>query len=244
MSNLLFRLDKKLLDIVVQIGGLASQMGFKAYLVGGPVRDLLLNAPHIDLDITVEGSGIRLAEKFAALHRGSKLVRYLAFKTATVQLSYGRMIDFATARKETYVRPGAFPKVTPSDIRDDLFRRDFTINAIAIAIHPDTWSQEVDPFGGRKDLCSKKIRVLHEKSFYDDPTRILRAARFAARLHFTIERGTFKLIKEAIGHRALETIKPQRYKKEFDKIVKQEASGAAMAYLRSWNALKTLNPKI
>ncbi|MBI3602265.1 MAG: CCA tRNA nucleotidyltransferase [Candidatus Omnitrophica bacterium] len=244
MSDLLSRLDRKLLKIVADSGRLADQLGFRAYLVGGPVRDLLLRRSNADLDIVVEGSGIRLAENFAAKHRGAKLVRYPAFKTATVHLPAGRQVDFATARKETYARGGAFPKVESSDIDDDLLRRDFTVNAMAIAINPASWGQVVDPFGGRKDLRSKKIRVLHEKSFIDDPTRILRAARFKTRLGFIIERGTMKLLKAAVAAKALDTIKPQRYLKECNKILKEEKSRLAIQCLQSWNAWKPrLSPR-
>ncbi len=223
---------------VRQVGQLAQAHGMKAYLVGGPVRDLLLRRPNVDLDLVVEGSGIRLAEAFAAQHRGARLVRYPAFKTATVHLPGRRLVDFATARKETYVRPGAFPKVVPSDIRNDLFRRDFTVNAMAVAVNPETWGKLVDPFDGLADLRSKKIRVLHKKSFIDDPTRILRAARFKTRLGFTIEHKTLKLLKAAVQAKALDTIKPQRYSKEFNKILKEEKPQLAIKCLKSWHAWK------
>ena len=223
--------------IVRQVGQLAQVHGMKAYLVGGPVRDLLLRRPNVDLDLVVEGSGIRLAEAFAAQHRGARLVRYPAFKTATVHLHGRRLVDFTTARKETYARGGAFPKVIPSDIKDDLFRRDFTINALAVAVNPDAWGKLVDPFGGLADLRSKKIRVLHEKSFIDDPTRILRAARFKTRLGFTVERKTLKLLKAAVSAKALDTIKPQRYLKELNKILKEKRSRLAIQCLKSWKGV-------
>ena len=141
-----------------------------------------------------------------------------------MQLPDGRLVDFATARKETYARGGAFPAVKPSGIKDDLFRRDFTINAMAIAINPETWGKLIDPFEGQADLSSRRIRVLHEKSFLDDPTRILRAARFKARLGFSMEAKTLKLLKSAIKIKVLDTIKPQRYLKDFNKILKEPKS--------------------
>jgi len=236
MKDLLLKLDKQLLKIVSDSGRLASQLGFQAYLVGGPVRDLILKHPKVDLDITVEGNGIHLAEKFSALQRGSKLVRYPAFKTATVRLSDGSMVDFATARKETYSKGGAFPKVVPSHMTDDLFRRDFTINALAIAINPESWGKILDPFGGVPDVRAQRLRVLHEKSFLDDPTRILRLARFKARLGFKVERKTLTILKEAVKAGALDTIKPQRYKKEFDKILKEQKHQDAIQCLKRWNA--------
>jgi tRNA nucleotidyltransferase (CCA-adding enzyme) len=234
MKNLLSRLIPKSLALVRSIGVLAQEQGVVAYLVGGPVRDLMLKQPNVDLDITVEGNGTRLAEKFAALHHGVQVTRYPAFKTATVHLPDGQLIDFATARKESYVRGGAFPAVKSSGIKDDLLRRDFTINAMAIAINPDAWGKLMDPFGGQADLFSQRLRVLHEKSFLDDPTRILRAARFKARLGFRMEATTLKLLKYAVKIKVLETIKPQRYLKDFNKILKEVKSKEAIKYLESW----------
>src|SRR5436309_3199519 len=130
--NLLFGLKPQALELVRFIGVLAQKRGVAAYLVGGPVRDLALNMDNIDLDITVEGNGIRLAEVFAKTQPGAVLTIYPAFGTATVRLEDGRLVDFATARRETYSRGGALPKVRPSSLKDDLFRRDFTVNAMAI----------------------------------------------------------------------------------------------------------------
>jgi tRNA nucleotidyltransferase (CCA-adding enzyme) len=237
-SNLLSGLNPGSSALVRSIGVLAQSQGAAAYLVGGPVRDLMLKLPNIDLDITVEGSGIRLAEKFAGRHHGALVTRYPAFKTATVQLPDGRLVDFATARKEIYARRGAYPKVEPSGIKDDLLRRDFTINAMAIAINPDTWGRLIDPFGGHADLLSRSLRVLHEKSFLDDPTRILRAARFKARLGLKVEAKTLKLLRSAVEIKVLDTIKPQRYLKDFNKILKEPRSQEAVKFLKAWNAYK------
>lgn len=239
MKNLLSRLNPKSLALVRSIGLLAQEQGMAAYLVGGSVRDLMLKSSNIDLDITVEGNAMRLAAIFAAGYKHAILIRYPAFKTAAVHLKdYNRLIDFATARKETYVRGGAFPAVKPSSIKDDLYRRDFTINAMAIAINPGAWGRLIDPFGGRADLRLKRLRVLHEKSFLDDPTRILRLARFKARLGFKMEAKTLKLLKSAIKIKVLDTIKPQRYFKDFNKILKEPNSKEAIKYLRSWNAYR------
>ena len=238
MHGLLSKLDKKTLKIVCDAGQLAAGLGFRAYLVGGPMRDLILGRPNLDLDITVEGSGIRLAEIFADLYQTDKITRYPAFKTATVELSKTVVVDLATARKETYSRGGVFPKVMPSDIKDDLFRRDFTINAMAVSINPENWGQMVDPFEGLADLKARRIRILHAKSFVDDPTRILRAARFKARLGFSIESKTLQGLKKAVSAGALDTIKPQRYAKEFDKILKEKKSKEAIQCLKEWGAYR------
>jgi tRNA nucleotidyltransferase (CCA-adding enzyme) len=120
MKSLLSHLKPEDLSIITQIGQLADQLGFHAYLVGGPVRDLALKSPNTDLDITVEGNAFLLAESFAKLHEKAKIIKYPAFKTATVSLASRFLVDFATARKESYAKPGAYPKVVPSTIKDDL----------------------------------------------------------------------------------------------------------------------------
>lgn len=238
MKFLLSRLNPKSLALVRSIGELAGDQGMSAYLVGGPVRDLMLKIPTVDLDITVEGNGMRLADISAKMHQGALVTRYPAFKTATVRLPDGAMIDFATARKEIYTRGGAFPMVEASNIKEDLIRRDFTINAMAVSINPDFWGQLIDPFKGRADLVSRRLRILHDKSFLDDPTRILRAARFIARLGLKLEAKTQKLLKEAVKMKVLDTIKPQRYLKDFEKLEKEPNFKKAMGCLKDWDAYK------
>ncbi len=236
MKNLLHHLKPDLKDIVHLIGEIAQQKGMKAYLVGGPVRDLFLGMDTIDLDIAIEGNAIELADAFAAKFLG-KVTRYPAFKTATVY-NPGAIVDFATARKETYSKGGAYPAVSPSNIQDDLLRRDFTINAMAIGLNPKFFGKLVDPFKGQADLKAKKIRILHDQSFVDDPTRILRAARFMARLNFKMEAKTLKTLKSALKIKVLDTIKPQRYLKDFNKILKEPNSLMAIKILRNWKAEK------
>jgi tRNA nucleotidyltransferase (CCA-adding enzyme) len=236
--NILEKLDPQSRSLITSIGQLAQRLKMKAYLVGGPVRDLLLGHPGIDLDIVVEGNAMRLADEFSEKTLNSMVVKYPAFKTATVSLADGRMIDFASARKEKYARPGAFPAVVSATLKEDLARRDFTINAIAIAINPLEWGAMIDPFKGAADLKAKKIRVLHAKSFNDDPTRILRAVRFKERFGFKIELGTLQLLKEAIKDSVFDTIKPQRYAKEYNKILKEPNPDAGLKCLKSWRILK------
>ena len=239
MNNYLSRLKPKALAIVREIGCLAKKQRMTAYLVGGPVRDLMLGVAAIDLDIVVEGNGIRLAQVWAKQHPGAQLTRYPAFKTATVSLADGVVVDFATARKESYAHPGAYPAVEPSSINEDLFRRDFTVNAMAIAIGPEHWGKLVDPFGGRLDLLKKRLRVLHAKSFEDDATRILRAARFKARFNFHLEAKTLQWLNAAVKIKVLDTIKPQRYLKDFNKILKEVHSTEAVECLKQWEAYKS-----
>jgi tRNA nucleotidyltransferase (CCA-adding enzyme) len=238
LKNSLSRLNPEILGLVRSIGELAQGLRMKAYLVGGPVRDLVLTCSNVDLDIAVEGQGMRLADSFAKLHQGADIRHYPAFKTATVFLPGGRAVDFATSRRETYSRGGAFPAVIPAGIKEDLARRDFTINAMAISINPPTWGRIIDPFNGRADLKAKRLRILHGKSFTDDPTRILRAARFKARLGFKVEAKTLSALKSAVKMKVLDTIKPQRYLKEFNKILKEVKSKEAIKCLKAWGAYR------
>ncbi len=234
--DILSRLDDGALDLARAAGMLAEARKEKAYVVGGPVRDLVLKTPVLDLDIVLEGRAMEAAKQFAAVHKG-KVVCYHGFGTATVALSGGRMVDFVTARKETYPKPGAFPVVKPSVMKDDLFRRDFTVNAMAVSINPKTWGTMVDLYGGMADLKEKKIRVLHDKSFIDDPTRILRAARFAGRFGFSIERHTLGLLNTAVKGGAMDTVKGQRFAKEMAKINKEKNKDEIVERLVLWGAL-------
>jgi tRNA nucleotidyltransferase (CCA-adding enzyme) len=163
--------------------------GLPAYLVGGAVRDLLLGGERTDVDVVVEGDPLAVA---AAL--GGELRAHERFGTATVSAD-GLEIDLATARRESYPRPGALPDVEPATLAEDLARRDFTINAMAVPLHREP--ALIDPHGGLKDLRAGVLRVLHDRSFVDDPTRALRAARYAARLGFGLDEETAELLRAA-----------------------------------------------
>ena len=169
-----------------------------AYLVGGFVRDLILGVKNFDLDITVKGNGLLFANILARRLK-SELTIHERFGTATLILKNGTKIDIATTRKERYPSCAALPVVTSGSLNEDLFRRDFTINALALRITCGQEQQLVDPFGGKDDLDSKRIRILHGLSFQDDPTRILRAIRFEQRYNFKIEHKTLKLLKQAVS---------------------------------------------
>jgi len=160
------------------------------YLVGGAVRDLLLRRPRADVDLVVVGGAAALARKL-----GADPIEHERFATAKATLD-GHEVDIATARSESYAHPGALPDVEPAaDIETDLGRRDFTINAIALPLQGE--AEPIDPFGGREDLEAGLLRVLHERSFEDDPTRALRAARYAARFGFELEPHTAELLRAA-----------------------------------------------
>ena len=170
--------DTPLTALLGQVQRLADEAGVPAYLVGGLVRDQLLGLPLKDLDISVVGDAVALAARLSD-EVGGRLTVHRRFGTATVD-AQDATIDLVTARRETYHRPGSLPDVQPGGITDDLARRDFTVNAMAVPLSGNL-GQLVDPHGGQDDLRARAIRVLHQRSFSDDPTRIVRAARYAGR---------------------------------------------------------------
>lgn len=184
-------IDSDLLSLYREIGAVAAEIDMTAYLVGGCVRDLILDRPNFDLDFVVEGSACKLANALAAKYpqKYKILVEHSRFDTATltVSLTTEREIDIATARTEYYEYPAALPTVEPSSLEQDLCRRDFTINALALCLHPHNFGKLVDYFNGLIDLQNGVVRILHAFSFIEDPTRIVRAARFAARLNFDMD---------------------------------------------------------
>ena len=183
-----------LLQVAAQV---AEEMGLSVYAVGGFVRDLLLGVKNEDIDLTVEGEGIAFARHLAAT-LGGTCERPSAFGTAVVVAPDGHKVDVATARSETYKHPAALPTVRPGTIRDDLFRRDFTINTLAFALHGPQAYALLDWYGGYADLSEGIIRVLHNRSFRDDPTRIFRAIRLAQRFGIILHPHTLRLLHRAV----------------------------------------------
>ncbi|MDD5583527.1 MAG: hypothetical protein PHV55_00525 [Candidatus Omnitrophica bacterium] len=205
--------------ILAQLSALAQSRGFRIYIVGGVVRDLLLRKNIFDLDCVVEGDAIALATSFAHDVR-KEFKKHHAFGTATVY--YDRhTIDFATARRETYSSWGVLPRVFPANLEEDLLRRDFTINAMAISLNKNDYGTLIDYYGGLADLRKGVIRVLHDKSFLDDPTRLLRAVRFCKRFSFAIEKNTALWAHEAVRKDALSFVHPHRLRDELILILKE-----------------------
>lgn len=203
-------------------------MDTAAYLVGGPVRDLLLGRPAPDLDVAVEGPVTRITEALAK-HLCARLQKTTEFMTSTLVLEDGIELDIARTRTETYPEPGALPVVAPATLTDDLGRRDFTVNAMAMSLQPQRFGELIDPFGGRQDLEDAQLRVLHDRSFIDDPTRMLRAARFMLRLDFVLESETEKLLRTAVRGRLLAALSGARLRNELDCIFREApARGLAM----------------
>jgi tRNA nucleotidyltransferase (CCA-adding enzyme) len=210
------------LDAVHDVAG-----GKPVYLVGGAVRDLLLDRGRADIDLVVEGDATALASRL-----GGEVVEHERFATAKAYLGEHE-VDIATARAETYPRPGALPEVEPTaGIAADLARRDFTINAMAIPLRRDP--ELIDPHRGREDLESGLLRILHASSFEDDPTRALRAARYAARFGFELEPDTADLLSEA----DLGTVSADRREAELLRLAGETEAARGFALLAEWGMLK------
>ncbi|MCM8780059.1 MAG: hypothetical protein NC914_02795 [Candidatus Omnitrophica bacterium] len=243
MEEYLKRLPPELKEVISCSQKVSERLGFRAYLVGGFVRDLILGVPNLDMDIVIEGDGLKFAEELCAI-LNAKLTRHRRFGTATITAPGNFKIDVATARKETYAHPAALPNVTAGDIQDDLLRRDFTINAMAISISSSDFGKFVDFFGGKSDLMHGHIRVMHDLSFIDDPTRILRAIRFEQRYHLKIETHTYKLLKSALERNMLEAVDKQRIRDELILMLKENEP---IRYIKRANkllGLSFISPKI
>lgn len=220
MKKYLDNLPKEIQDLIYLASDSAYSNNMSVYLVGGFVRDLILGVKNFDLDIVVEGDGIKFAEVLSGkLNVG--LIRHRRFGTATVILKKHLKVDIATARQEYYPEAAHLPEVTCGVLKDDLLRRDFTINAMAISINRQDFGRFIDCFCGRQDLANKEIRVLHNLSFIDDPTRILRAIRFEQRYNFKIEPKTLKLLREANRLKMLERVSRERLRDELILILKE-----------------------
>jgi tRNA nucleotidyltransferase (CCA-adding enzyme) len=233
-------LPRQILELVTGISQEADRLGQRTYLVGGVVRDLFLGYPNFDLDLVIEGDAIRLAQQIAKT-RAIKLVAHPRFGTA--KLSCGDFtLDMATARREIYARPGALPTVTPGILNDDLFRRDFSINAMAISLAPNNYGELIDPYQGNSDLEHGSIRVLHSKSFRDDATRILRAIRYEQRLGFKLETQTDQLLKRDIP--MLRTISADRIRHELELVLREKYPEHAIKRLDEQGVLQEINPSL
>jgi len=199
--------QRRAIEIVREV---AIAKGVHPYLVGGPVRDMLLDRGAFDIDLTIEQDSSTLARALAKRLNGrvKSFPQFLTYKVIADDLPE---IDIATARKERYRKPGALPTVSEGKLRDDLLRRDFTVNAIAFDLLE---ARLVDPSGGERDVRDRVIRILHDESFADDPTRIFRAIRLAVRLQFTIEPGTAQRMRDAIERGALGTVARERIWRE------------------------------
>jgi tRNA nucleotidyltransferase/poly(A) polymerase len=178
-----------------------------------------------------------------AAGQGARVVSHPSFLTCTLHFPDGTGLDVATARRERYARPGALPAVQPATLRDDFVRRDFTVNAMALWVTPSRWGEVEDPLGGRADLDRGEIRVLHEKSFLDDPTRLYRAARYAGRYGWKIRPATLDLIQKAVGAKAPESVSPARRGHELAHLLGEKDPRPALDLLWEWGLWKFWEPR-
>ena len=229
---------REALDALTRAARAAS---LSLYAVGGSVRDLLLERPTLDLDLTLVGDAPALARDVAAGLVDVRCTVHPAFRTATLK-GAGFRIDVASARAETYERPGALPTVRPGSLRDDLRRRDFTANAIALALSGDLTGGLIDPFNGKADLEAGLLRVLHEASFRDDATRILRGVRYEARLGFRFEPQTLRWLRRDV--RYLETISGARIREELVRIHNEPDPWRVLQRLDRLGALSAIHPRL
>ena len=217
-------------------------MGTALFLVGGSVRDMLLGVPVKDVDLVVEGDAAGLALRVAK-EMGGDVPVLSQFGTAMVKLGDLRL-DLATARQESYARPGALPKVSPSTIQADLERRDFSINAMAIDLSPPQSGHLLDPRNGRDDLALGLIRVLHPRSFTDDPTRILRAIRYEQRLGFRLEEETHRLLMEATASGMLDALSGDRLRRELRLMFEERAPYLPLSRCGGMGVLSAIHPPL
>jgi tRNA nucleotidyltransferase (CCA-adding enzyme) len=243
-NNLSSQLNKSLPPPVLALAKIAGQdadkLGQQLYIVGGVVRDLFLGRPNFDFDLVVEGDAIALANKLA---RDSQAKLTVHSRFGTAKLKYPDfVIDLATARKETYSRPGALPEITPGSLKDDLIRRDFSINAMALHLNPQQLGQLIDLYHGQEDLKNRLVRVLHDKSFVDDATRILRALRYEQRLDFKLETETEKLLCRNVN--MLDTISSDRLRHELELILKEDRPELVLRRCGELGVLSRLQPSL
>jgi tRNA nucleotidyltransferase (CCA-adding enzyme) len=243
MRQLLDTLKPEVRTLISTAQRLAGEKRLRAYLVGGFVRDLFLGVSNLDLDIMVEGDGIEYADALSA-RLNARCIHHKRFGTATLVTEGHLKIDIASSRKETYPEPASLPEVKPGSILDDLARRDFSINAMAVSVNSDDFGMLIDVYGGCRDLKKKRISVLHENSFVDDPTRILRAIRFEQRLAFSISSKTLRYLSVASRKRMLQKLNLQRVRDEIMLMLQEKNPVAQMQRLGGLYGFSFLHPRI
>jgi tRNA nucleotidyltransferase (CCA-adding enzyme) len=237
------RFPESLYNLLMEFGGVGDELGYSVFAVGGFVRDLLLRVENFDVDIVAEGDGIRLAEEFEKKFP-CRIRTHKKFGTAIILLPDGLKVDVATARWEFYDSPAALPTVERASIKTDLYRRDFTINTLAIQLNPKAFGELIDFFGGVKDVKEKVIRVLHNLSFVEDPTRVFRAIRFEQRFGFQIGKHTQNLMKNAVKVGFLERLSGGRVLSEIILILQEEDPLPALKRMRDFNLFHLVHPSL
>ena len=240
LKALQYRSRPDLWALITRLADLATDRASPLYIVGGRVRDLLLDRPAADLDLVVEGDALELVRALA-IDQGGEAVVHPRFGTATYRAG-NLVFDLATARTETYSRPGVLPDVRPGPIEEDLARRDFTVNAMALRLSPPDAGTLLDRFGSRQDVEDGLIRVLHDGSFVDDPTRIMRAIRYEQRLGFRIESSTLALLTRALH--LLPSVGVDRLRRELDLFLLEPAPELPLLRAHNLGIIHTIDPAL
>lgn len=240
---LLQKLPARVVGLLREIGQLGDERGCQVYVVGGVVRDLLLGHVTLDLDLAVEGDGIAFARAVSDRYR-TGLAVFERFATARLVFPDGLKMDIATTRRESYAQPAFLPTVQPASIEEDLYRRDFTINAIAMQLNPGQFGRVLDAYGGQRDLRARTIRVLHTDSFQDDPTRIFRAIRFEQRFGFRLERNTLRLLAQAASTNLIQQLSGPRLQNEILLLFAEQDPVRAIARLAQLKLLRFLHRRL
>ena len=244
VGNILYqRLDPHTKYLLETVGRIGTELGFNLYVVGGFVRDLLLNRQIEDIDIVVEGDGIEFARVYAK-QQGCRINTHKKFGTAVIIYPDNFKIDVASARLEYYQTPAALPIVEKSSIKMDLARRDFTINTLAISLNPDNFGTMIDYFGANRDLKDKTIRMIHNLSFVEDPTRIFRAIKFSNRFGFKIGKVTSNLIKNAILVDCFKNLSGLRVLSELKQIFQEENPIPAIRTMAEYGLEKVIHQNL
>jgi len=236
-------LQPEIYNLLVEFGKTGDELGLNVYAVGGFVRDMMIGEKNLDIDITVEGDGIKFAEQFAKKY-GARVKSHEKFGTAVILFSDKKKIDVASTRLEYYDSPGVLPTVERSSLKMDMYRRDFSINTLAISLIGKEFGKLVDYFGGRRDLKEKSIKVLHNLSFVEDPTRVFRAVRFEQRLGFNIAAQTEDLIKSAVKMDFFEKLKGKRLLSELIHIFQETNFVNSIERMGELGLLKFIHPSI
>ena len=237
------RLPDRIIALFKDFGDVADVLGYNAFLVGGIVRDVLLRRENLDADIVIEGDGVKFAQEFAR-HREVRVRSHRKFGTAVLIFPDKFKVDVATARIEYYESPAASPVVEMSSLKMDLFRRDFTINTLAIKLNKSDYGALLDYFGAQKDIKEKVIRVLHNLSFVEDPTRVLRAIRFEQRFGFKIGKLTLALMKNAVGLDCFKELSGRRLFLELKLLLMEHDPLLAIERIHEFELLQVLSPEI
>ena len=244
IKNLLMdRLDHDMMSLLERISKVANQSSMPVFAVGGFVRDLLLNVSNKDIDIAVEGDGILFASLLAE-EFGGQVKAHEKFGTAVVLFPSGDRIDVAMTRLEHYVHPAALPTVEQSSIKSDLYRRDFTINSLAVKLNEEDAFCLLDFLDGERDIKNKEINVLHDSSFFDDPCRLFRAIRFEQRYDFRISRKTEALMRSAINQGIVDDLSGTRLLNEVILILKESRTLKYILRMKDLDILKFISPQL